>query len=199
MAEREKADDGKPISDEDRAVLDIALQTVSTLKGLFSSRGTFVIIAGAVFALHQDTLRAYGIDMNRTEVSWGLVMDYVQPHVLGDFPTRCDLVMNAMLGIDKMNLKLITESRPTPVDERDPRQNPLMGRARSIASHAWLITMISKTRDDPVLKLCVINMWAMLRTVPRKELSESAGFFTGTYFEGVRSEPMNFKHWPQDE
>lgn len=71
-----------------------------------------------------------------------------------------------------------------------------MARMRATAAHVWFLTIYSKAQDDPGIKLGVLNMWMMLQMVKVDELVKDAKIFTGTYFDGVRSDSMNFKDWP---
>ena len=47
-----------------------------------------------------------------------------------------------------------------------------------------------------MLNLGVGNLWMMLGVVRADDLRETGEFFTGTYFSGVRSKPLNLKAWP---
>ena len=75
---------------------------------------------------------------------------------------------------------------------------------RSTAARVWLLTNYAivaesfgtKPGSATMLNLGVSNLWMMLGVVDADELPESASFFTGSYFSGVRSKPMHPKHWP---
>jgi hypothetical protein len=64
---KKKPEPEKRISDADRSWIDMEWSTMSMMKSFFESNEIFTMFAGAAFALHQDTLRAYAIDMRKTD------------------------------------------------------------------------------------------------------------------------------------
>ena len=177
------------------------MTTMSTIKAFFESNEIFTMFAGAVFALHQDTLRVYAIDMRRTDdILLGAAMDKMRPSTLGDFPTRIGLTMEAMNGVDNMNLDMLDKLEAPPhFDKKEYELHLLMARMRSTAARLWLMTIYSKVKGGggSSMKLGVFNMWTMLQMVPRNALHDDAKMFTGTFYNNVRSEPMDLTMWPQ--
>lgn len=158
---RRKPEAEKQLFNADRAWIDMEMSTMLTMKAFFQSREIFVMFAGAVFALHQDTLRAYSIDMRKTDyVLMGAAMDKMQPRMLGDFPTRVGLTMQAMHNIDNLNLDMLDNpNRPANVDEKEYQIHLLMARTRSTAARLWLLTIYSRVKENGAgLKLGVMNM-----------------------------------------
>jgi hypothetical protein len=95
----------------------LELETVSTVEAYFNERPMFAVLAGAVFALHQDTLRAFAIDMWNIDVSLGVAMDKMRPSTLGNFPKRVRLTVDTLHQIDDFDL-----------DQRDKyKQEPPLG------------------------------------------------------------------------
>ena len=135
--------------------------------------------------------------MHKTDdVVWAVAIDKLQPHTLGSYPERVKLTMSALHGIDNVNLDLIEKGRPPHVVEKEYLTHALLARMRSIAARLWLLTIYSKGENSS-LKLGVATMWMMLQMVKADELVDDAKIFAGTYFNGVRSDPMSLKQWPQ--
>lgn len=199
---KKKPEPEKRISDVDRSWIDMEWSTMSMMKSFFESNEIFTMFAGAAFALHQDTLRAYAIDMRKTDdVLLGAAMDKMRPSTLGDLPARVGLTMQAMHGVDNMNLDMIDKPEPPAgVDQKESQFHLLMARMRSTAARVWLLTIYSKVKDGgrSGMKLGVFNMWTMLQMVPREARHDDAKMFTGMFYNNVRSEPMDFTMWPQN-
>jgi len=191
------------ISDDDRFWLDTMEDTISIVRMTFSDRALFLMLSGAVFALHQDMLKARGVDMRTTDVPSGVALDTMVPHKPGTFPERVRSTMNALYDIDDTSLDLLQQQRPAQT-EQTYQSHAVSARMRSTAARVWLLTTYAtvvealgtKPSLATILNLGVSNMWMMLGAVGADDLRENANFFTGTYFTGVRSKPMNPKHWP---
>jgi hypothetical protein len=164
---------------------------------MFSDRAFFLMLSGAVFALHQDMLKARGVDMRKTDV-----LSSVALHRFGTFHERVRSTMNALYDIDDTNLDLLQQERPAQT-EQTYQVHAASARMRSTAARVWLLTTYARVVEclgtkpslATLLNLGVSNMWMMLGAVNADDLRENANFFTGTYFD-VRSRPMNFDHWP---
>jgi len=199
---RKKTEPEKRMSNHERSWTDIEFDTMARMKDFFEDQAIFTMFAGAVFALHQDTLRAYAIDMRKTDDALlGAAMDKMQPSTFGDFPKRVGMTMDAMNTINNMNLDMLEKGRPANVDQKEYTLHALMAGMRSVAARVWLLTIYSKVKDGgggSGIKIGVMNMWMMLQMVPPEELHEDAKMFTGTFYNNIRSEPMNLKHWPQN-
>ena len=180
-----------------RPWLTMERSTVSLIRD-FAKMGGLQMFAGAVFALQQDTLQAYGIDMRKTDDAFSAAaLDRALPHKLGEFPERYELTLRAMQDIDNLNLDYIAGEKPIGLTEEQHRINLLGARIRSEASRIWLLTMMSKIDQYSTLRLGAVTIWTALQTVLPDELFEDAKSFTGTYFNGIRSNPLNLNHWPQ--
>lgn len=192
----------KRMSDVDRSWRDTEMSTMSTMKAYFENNEIFSTFAGAVFALHQDTLRAYNIDMRKTDdVLLGAALDKMRPSPLGDFPKRVSLTMEGMARIDNQNLDFLDNpQRPANVSDEEFRLHLLMAQMRSTAARVWLLTMYSKVKGEELagMRLGVTNMWMMLQMVPRSAVQQSAEIFTGTFYNNIRSEPMDLTMWQQN-
>jgi hypothetical protein len=181
----------------DRLWNDVERSTSLLMKKYFEDREVFTMICGAVFALHQDVLKAFGVDMRKTHDGLPLVaaMEKRHPHPLGPFPTRVRFAMEKLQGIDDFNLNFIENGCPAHVNKEEYGVQSMMARMRSIAARVWLLTILSKSREATGLKLGVTNMWLMLQMVPAIDLVADAEIFTGTYFDGISSNPMDLKQW----
>ena len=201
-AARAQMSDERCISDDDRFWLDTMENTISLVRMIFSDRALFLMLSGAVFALHQDMLKARGVDMRKTDVLSGVALDTLIPHKLGTFPERVRWSMNALYDIDDTNLDLV-QQRPAQTEQKY-QAHAVSARMRSTAARVWLLTTYATVVESlgtkpslaTLLNLGVGNMWMMLGAVNADDLRENANFFTGTYFSGVRSKPMNLNHWP---
>jgi hypothetical protein len=177
--------------------------TVSIVRMMSSDRALFLMLSGAVFALHQDMLKARGIDMRKTAVLSGVALDKMIPHKAGTFPERVRSTMEALYDIDDTNLEVMQQEQPAQT-EQTYAAHAVSARMRSTAARVWLLTTYATVVESlgtkpslaTILNLGVSNMWMMLRAVDADTLRENANFFTGTYFSGVRSKSMNLKHWP---
>ena len=175
------------LSDADRFWLDTMEDTLSIVRMIFADRALFLMLSGAVFALHQDMLKARGIDMRK----------------VGVFREQVRSILNALYDIDDANLDLLQQERSAQT-ERTYQTHSVSARTRSTAARIWLLTTYAtvaesfgtKPSSATILNLGVGNLWMMLGAVGADELRENANFFTGSYFSDVRSQSMNPKHWP---
>jgi hypothetical protein len=186
----------------DRTWNDMAAQTASAIESFAAADEVFMLFAGAVFALQQDTMRAYAIDIAKADDGAQVaVINAAQPTPLGDFATRVDLMLDAMRNIETANLGVLDQQRPpVGVDADRHRIHLLLARLRATAARLWLLTIQARAGDGggAGLRVGVAGMWTRLQTVPRAALFERAISFTGTFYGGIRSEPMDFAAWPLD-
>jgi hypothetical protein len=186
------------MDDLDRAWNVMAAATTAAVSDFATVEEVFLLFAAAVFALHQDTLRAYGIDMAKADdPGQAAAIDAAQPTPLGGFSARVGLAMDALLTIERANGELA--ANPPAGDNSDlVRLELLMTRMRASAARLWLLTMQARAVGEggAGLRLGVAGMWARLQTVPRATLPERAPAFTGMFYEDIRSEPMEFSAWP---
>lgn len=195
---RKKIKPEKTLSESDRVWMNLELSTMSAMKSLYSDRCNFATLAGAVFALHQDHLLAYKVDLRKTnDVVAGIALDRTNPSSKGDFATRVGLSFDALIGIDDVNVEAAKEGRIAGLDDNDHRLVVLLAQMRSIAARIWLLTMGSKVKGGERHRLGVLTMWMMLQVVRPEELVDFAKVFSGTYYKNVRCESMNPNHWPQ--
>jgi hypothetical protein len=150
-------------------------------------RTLLLMLAGAVFALHQDMLKARGVDLR----------------ILGVFSEGLRPTLTALYDIDDNNLDLLQESHSAECAQTY-QTHMVAARLRSAAARIWLLTLHARLGEDvgiapdlvTILNLGVGNLWMMLCVVRAEDLQETATFFTGSYFEGVRSRPIKLKDWP---
>jgi hypothetical protein len=186
------------MDDLDRAWNDMAAATSAAVEDFAAVDEVFLLFAAAVFALHQDTVRAYGIDMAKADdPGQAAAIDAAQPTPLGGFAARVGLAMDALLTIERANGELA--ANPPAGDNADlVRLELLMTRMRASAARLWLLTMQARAVGEggAGLRLGVAGMWARLQTVPRDTLPERAPAFTGMFYENIRSDPPEFTAWP---
>ena len=174
-------------SDNDRFWLDTMEDTISMVRMIFNDRTLFLMLAGAVFALHQDMLKACGMDMRNVT----MFSDGIRP------------ALNALYDIDDNNLELLQGQQPTQ-SAQTYQTHIVSARMRSIAARIWLLTTYARVGERlgmkanlaTILNLGVGNLWMMLGVINADDLRETAKFFTGTYFSGVRTKTMKLKDWP---
>jgi hypothetical protein len=186
------------MADLDRSWNDVAAVTASAVESFAAVEDIFLLFAAAVFALHQDTLHAYAIDMARADdPRQAYAIDAAQPTPLGGYTERVDLAMEALLAIEKANGEIL--AHPPDDDGSDVyRLEMLMARMRATAARLWLLTMQARAIGEggAGLRLGVAGLWTRLQTVPGDTLPGRAPAFTGMFFEGIRSEPLDYPAWP---
>jgi hypothetical protein len=160
------------MSSLDRSWNDMAVETASAIEAFAVVDDVFIMFAGAVFALQQDTLRAYAIDIGRADDGAQVAaIDAAQPTPLGDFATRVGLMLDAMRSIESANLGVLDQQRPPPGLDADQHQiGLLMARMRATAARLWLLTIQARAGDGggAGLRVGVAGMWTRLQTVPRR-------------------------------
>jgi hypothetical protein len=186
------------MADLDRSWNDLAAITASAVESFAAIEDVFLLFAAAVFALHQDTLHAYAIDMARADdPRQAAAIDAAQPTPLGGYTERVDLAMEALLAIERANGEIL--ANPPQDDGSDVyRLEMLMARMRATASRLWLLTMQARAVGEggAGLRLGVAGLWTRLQTVPRDTLAGRAPAFTGMFYDGIRSEPLDYPAWP---
>ena len=192
------------MTDPDLSWNDMAAETVATVETFAAVEPVFLLFAGAVFALHQDTLRALAVDMAKAdEPGQAAAIDAAQPTPLGGFAARVVLAMDALRNIERANIAVLAEPRAPAAPGADAAQiHLLMARMRASAARLWLLTLQARAvgqregQAGASLRLGVSGLWTRLQTVPRDALPERAPAFAGTYYAGVKSAPMDFSAWP---
>ena len=193
---RRKAEVPSPEAEYDLILLRMLDETSSTMRELFSDPFPFTMLAGATFALHQDTFRAFAVDMRRTDdVVLAAALDKLQPHVLGPFPKRATATLDALISIDNTNLDFLQKGRPENMPQREWQIRAFMARLRSLAARIWLLTIQSKFKNRPAVTLGVSTIWMMLSHVKPEDLLADANEFSGTYYLGGKTQQMNLNHW----
>ena len=185
--------------DLDRSWNDMAAATAAAIEAFAEVDEILLLFAGAVFALHQDTLRAFAVDMGRADdAAQAAAIDAAQPTPLGDFAARVKLTMEALRRIERANGELLAKPPPAGLGADTFEINLLMARMRASAAQLWRLTMQARAvgGGGAGLRLGVSGMWTRLQTVPRDALAERAMAFTGTFYNGIRSAPMDFAAWP---
>jgi adenylate kinase len=187
------------ISDEHGIWVEMANSTLEMMKVFAEGKNIFSLFAGAVFALHQDTLLMYSIDMSKTDdIVLNAAMDKMRPSRLGDFPTRLELVVKALHSIDNINLDIVEKHKPG-LSEAEQHARITMATMRSQATRVWLMTITSKIEKSEAFSIRpgVMTMWMKLQMVSGETAAKEALHFTGEYYNNVRSENMNSRAWPQ--
>jgi hypothetical protein len=177
----------------------LELELVSEVESFLIKRPWFAALAGAVFALHQDTLRAFAIDMRNIDVSLGVAIDKMRPSTLGNFPKRVRLTVDALHQIDDFNLRAKYNQEPPPgTDVKEYEVQLLLAAMRLNAARVWLLTIYSKIRKVGGSNPGVMKIWSMLQTVSPGDLHDEAKLFTGTFYNNVCSEPLDLTMWPHN-
>ncbi len=188
------------MTDPDRSWNKMAAETVAAVEAFAAVEPVFLLFAGAVFALHQDTLNALAVDMaNADDPGQAAAIDAAQPTPLGGFAARVGLAMDALRNIERANIAVLAEPRAPAGPGADAAQiHLLMARMRASAARLWMLTMQARAVGEggASLRLGVSGLWTRLQTVPRDALPERAPAFTGTYYAGVKSAPMEYSAWP---
>jgi hypothetical protein len=190
------------MTDLDRSWNDVAAATAAAVETFAAVEDVFLLYAAAVFALHQDTLHAYAIDMARAgDPGQAAAVDSAQPTPLGGFAQRVGLAMDALAAIERANGEIL--ANPPDDDGSDIyRLEMLMARMRATAARLWLLTVQARAVDHGLsqgsagLRLSVAGLWTRLQTVPRDTLEGRAPAFTGMFYDGIHSDPLDYAAWP---
>lgn len=159
-------------------------------------------IAGAVLALHQDTLLAFGIDLNRTDDNvWNLAMDKLQPNRLGKYPERFMIVMKQLPEMDNAWLDFIAAGPQNGMDKNAFQPHALMARFRSTAARIWLMTMMGRqdTETGREVALSAMTIWKALSVIEKPLAVERARDYIGSFYNGVSHDDINAGAWLPDE
>ena len=190
------------MSDLERPWNDMAAATASAVEAFAGIEEVFLLFAAAVFALHQDTLHAYAIDMAKADhPGQAAAIDGAQPTPLGGFDARIGLAMDALIAIEHANGEILANP---PADDGSDRYRieMLLTRMRATAARLWMLTVQARAVDHGLsqggagLRLGVAGLWTRLQTVPGEALPGRAPAFTGMFYDGVRAEPMDYPAWP---
>jgi hypothetical protein len=186
------------MDDLERPWNDLAAATSAAVEAFATVEDVFLLFAAAVFALHQDTLRACAIDMARAGDSGQAgAIEAAQPTPLGGFSARIGLAMDALMAIERANGEIL--ANPPDDDGSDIYQlEMLMARMRATAARLWLLTVQARAGGEggAGLRLGVAGLWTRLQTVPREALPGRAPAFTGMFYDGVRCEALDYPAWP---
>lgn len=187
------------MTERDRSWTDMAAETTAAVGTFAANEEVLALLAGAVFALHQDSLRAFAIDMARADdTAQAAAIDAAQPTPLGGFDARLRRCMDTLRSIEHANVGVLSQPPPAGLSAEAAYVHLLLARLRLTAARLWLMTMQARAGDDggAGLKVGVSGLWARLQTVPRDAIAAVAANFTGTFYAGIRSEPMDVAAWP---
>jgi hypothetical protein len=191
------------MDDLERPWNDLAAATSAAVEAFATAEDVFLLFAAAVFALHQDTLRACAFDMAKVDTAkagdpgQAGAIDAAQPTPLGGFSARIGLAMEALMAVERANGEIL--ANPPDDDGSDIyRLEMLMARMRATAARLWLLTVQARAGGEggAGLRLGVAGLWTRLQTVPREALEGRAPAFTGMYYDGVHCEPLDYPAWP---
>jgi hypothetical protein len=191
---------GTPEEKEHRVLAHMESSTMEFMNDLRANvnGNLFEMFAGAVFALHQDTLLRYTIDMWLTDDrELNHAWDRMRPSPLGQFPERLGLLIEALFAVANANRANGT------APPRDVSVTPefavtlLIATMRSQAAQVWLMTILrgsATARIKPGLE----KMWLMLQAVPSEIVAREAVYFSGSYYDNFRTETFYPGRWPQN-
>lgn len=185
--------------DQDLTWIEMATETTAAVEALSANDDVFALYAGAVYALHQDTLRACAVDMARADdAAQAAAIDAAQPTPLGDFAARVGVTMNALRAIEQANRGVLTQEALPGADAAAAHIHRSLAHIRLTAARLWLITLQARAGDDggAGLRVGVAGVWTRLGTVSRERLAEGAHVFAGTYYTGVRGGALDLTAWP---
>jgi len=186
------------MDDLERPWNELAAATAAAVEAFAAVDDVFLLFAAAVFALHQDTLRACAIDMAKAgDPGQAAAVEAAQPTPLGGFSARVGLAMDALMAVERANGEIL--ANPPDDDGSDIYQlEMLMARMRATAARLWLLTVQARAVGEggAGLRLGVAGLWTRLQTVPREALPGRAPAFTGMFYDGIRCEPLDYPAWP---
>lgn len=176
---------------------EMAAETTATVEMFSANEAVFALFAGAVYALHQDTLRASAVDMaSADDTDQAAAINAAQPSPMGDFAARLIVTSNALRQVESANRGVIGQAPHADNDER--RVAIALARLRLTAARLWLLTLQARVGDagGAGLRVGVAGLWSRLQTVPPAAIAEGAAAFTGTFYSGVRTCPIDVAAWP---
>lgn len=179
--------------------IEMAAETTAAVEGLTANDEVFALLAGAVYALHQDTLRACAVDMARADdTAQAAAIDAAQPTPLGDFAARVAITMEALRSIERANRGVLAQGALPGADAETHHIHLSLTRLRLIAARLWLLTMQARAGEEggAGLRVGVAGLWTRLQTVSRENLAEGTRVFAGTYYANIRSDPRDLVAWP---
>jgi hypothetical protein len=179
--------------------IDMAAETTAAVEKLTANDEIFALLAGAVYALHQDTLRACAVDMARADdTAQAAAIDAAQPTPLGGFAARIAVTMQALMSIERANRGILEQAPAPGADAETAHIHCSIAHLRLVAARLWLLTMQARVGEGggAGLRVGVAGLWSRLRTVPRERLAEGTRVFAGTYYTRVRSDPQDLTAWP---
>jgi hypothetical protein len=181
----------------DRPWLDLQYKTFLIVEDIFKDTDRFHVLCGAIFALHQDAVEALGLDLRATEDrDLCCSLNPFHPDLLTDFDDRVEMAMQSMREIETLNNRLVASSRPAHIDQREFMTHVIYAGLRLMAARVWMLTMNSKKTDNPNLKKGIVTIWTMLQSSEDRKVLECAELFVGTYFNDVKTDPLDIVYWP---
>ncbi len=187
------------MSEPDISWIDMAAQATAAVESFATNEELLALFAGAVFALHQDTIHACAVDMARADdPGQAAAINAAQPTPLGDYAARVVLTMKALGTIERANRELIAHGLSPDIAQDAARVHLSLARLRLTAARLWLLTMQARAGDGggAGLRVGVAGLWARLQTVPGNKLGESANIFVGSYYDNIRSDQLDLAAWP---
>ena len=186
------------MSDQELNWIEMAAETTSAVEKLTANDEVFALLAGAVFALHQDTLRACAVDMAHADDTQAAAIDAAQPTPLGDFDARVGITMDALRAIERANRGVLSQAPLPGADVTTAHVHRSLAHLRLTAARLWLLTLQARAGEEggAGLRVGVAGLWARLQTVSRERLEEGARVFVGSYYTKVRSDPLDLTAWP---
>lgn len=175
----------------------MAAETVQAVEFFAANETVLALFAGAVLALHQDTLRASAIDMARADdAGQAAALDAAGTSPLGDYADRLRLTMDALRQIENANRGFLAQSVPAGDDNQ--RVAVALARLRLCAARLWLLTLQARAGEEggAGLRIGVAGLWTRLQTMSPEVIGEGANAFAGTFYNGVRSSPIDLAVWP---
>jgi hypothetical protein len=191
---KEKSPSG-PMSPTDREILDFEWRLSNIVVDLSKDHEAFVLLAAAIFVLHQDMKKAMKIDLRKTdEVIQGLEDDKLLKSLPGglNFLERNAKAFEMITEIIHINEEFCVSN----ANNADAKTQIVMSSFRARAAQVWMLTLMAKTGKDNRMKLTSANIWMRLQIVDRTYLAQPAKEFTGTYFNGVSCDQFALNDWP---
>ena len=173
------------ISDATRGWITLADQTASLVTGQAENRILFELLAGAVFALHQDLKIALGVNL--------LAPNESDPSVGKRLLKAIDALMEiqAVKNEDADNLPADAETLIAGASAEE-----VFARQCANAAAVWLVTVFAKVDTVPSMPIAKARIWMALGMVEADVAASAAEMFVGSFFTGVKCETVCLSDWP---
>ena len=170
-------------SDTNRKLLGFVWETCDVVTQLSYKRELFGILAGAVFALHQDLKIAMGVDL--------LAPDRSDPAIVSR-------LLEVSMALSKISDTHRDYLETLPADAK--ALTWISTAMRRDAANVWLVTVYAEMEGlDMVdaMRVGRASIWMALGMVEADLAAVAAEIFVGSFFTDVKCETVCLSDWPQ--